>query len=185
MPAQDAKTLEFNECLKSDKMPYIINADLESMIKRIDECKNNPEKSSVTKIGEHIPCGYSIYTMYTEVKTMKKICESLIEHAMEIINFEKKKMIPVTKGQRELREKSKICYICRRKFIQKCASGKNYHKLRDHCYYTGKHSGAAHSLYNLKHNVPNEILVVFRNKSKFLTNVYCFIIKELANEFER
>ena len=101
MPAQDAKTLEFNECLKSDKMPYIINADLESMIKRIDECKNNLEKSSTTKIGEHIPCGYSIYTMYTEVKTMKKICESLREHAMEIINFEKKKMIPVTKEQRE------------------------------------------------------------------------------------
>ena len=35
-------------------MPYIIYVDLESLIKRIDECKNNPEKLSTTKIGEHI-----------------------------------------------------------------------------------------------------------------------------------
>ena len=46
--------------MKSDKTPYIIYADLESLIKKIDGCENNPENSSATKIGEHIPCGYSI-----------------------------------------------------------------------------------------------------------------------------
>ena len=40
-------------------MECIIDANLESMIKKIDNCKNNPEKSSTTKIGEHIPCGNS------------------------------------------------------------------------------------------------------------------------------
>ena len=48
--------LQFNQYIKSDKLLYIIYADLESLIKNIDECTNNSEKSSTTKIGEHIPC---------------------------------------------------------------------------------------------------------------------------------
>ena len=44
--------------MKSDEMAYIIYADLESLIKKIDGCANNPENSSITKIVEHIPCGY-------------------------------------------------------------------------------------------------------------------------------
>ena len=45
-------------------MPYIIYADIESLIKKIDKCANNPENSSTTKIVEHIPCGYSMSTMW-------------------------------------------------------------------------------------------------------------------------
>ena len=32
-------------------MPYIIYADIESLIRKIDECVNNSETSSTTKIG--------------------------------------------------------------------------------------------------------------------------------------
>ena len=35
-------------------MPYIIYADLECLVKRIEGCANNPQKSSTIKIGEHI-----------------------------------------------------------------------------------------------------------------------------------
>ena len=41
-------------------MPYIIYTDIESLIKKIDGCSNNPEKILTKKIGEHIPCGYSM-----------------------------------------------------------------------------------------------------------------------------
>ena len=58
------KILEFNQYMKSDKMPYIVYADIESLIKKIGGCANNPEKSSTTKIGEHIPCGYSMSTIW-------------------------------------------------------------------------------------------------------------------------
>ena len=53
-------------------MECIIDANLESMIKKIDNCKNNPEKSSTTKIGEHIPCGYSMSTIWTFDRTKNK-----------------------------------------------------------------------------------------------------------------
>ena len=47
---------------------------------------------------------------------MKKFCESLREHALNIINFEKKKIIPLTNEQLELNEKIKIYYICNKSF---------------------------------------------------------------------
>ena len=50
--------------MKSDKMPYINYADIKSLIKKIDGCTNNPEKSSTTKLYEHIPSGYSMPTIW-------------------------------------------------------------------------------------------------------------------------
>ena len=41
-------------------MPYIIYPDLQSLIKKIGGCSKNPKKSLTTKIGEHIPCRYSM-----------------------------------------------------------------------------------------------------------------------------
>ena len=58
---------------------------------------------------------------------------------------------------------------------------KHYRQARNNCHFTGKYRGAANSIFNLKFNVPNEILVVFHIGSN---NDYHFIIKELANNFE-
>ena len=65
--------------------------------------------------------------------------------------------------------------------MKKNAKDINYWKVRDHCHYTVKYRGTAHSICNLKFKVPNEIPVVFHNG---LSDDYHFIIKELANEFE-
>ena len=40
-------------------MPFIIYADLESLIEKIDGCKNKPQNSFTTKVGEHIPSNFS------------------------------------------------------------------------------------------------------------------------------
>ena len=58
---------------------------------------------------------------------------------------------------------------------------KNNKKVRDHCHYTVKFRGAAHSECNLRYKVPKEISIVFHDGS---TYDYHFIIKELAEEFE-
>ena len=72
-------------------------------------------------------------------------------------------------------------YICGKRILKKFANNKNYWKVWDHCCYTGKYRGVAHSICNLKFNVPNKIAIVFYNSSNY---DYHFIIKELANEFE-
>ena len=58
-------------------------------------------------------------------------------------------------------------------------SFKIYHKVRDHCHYTGQFRGAAHSICNLKYKTAKEIPVAFQNGSKY---DYHFIMEELAKE---
>ena len=60
MPSGDTKILEFNHYQKSDQDSFIIYADLECIIEKIDGCKNDPENSSTTKVSEPIPSGFSI-----------------------------------------------------------------------------------------------------------------------------
>ena len=54
------------------------------------------------------------------------------------------------------------------------ARNKNYRKVRDYYHYADKYRGAAHSNFNLKFNVPDEIPVVFHEDSSYN---YHFIIR--------
>ena len=97
MPFEDTKILEFNQYQKSHKAPFIIYADRECIIEKIEGCKNNPEHLSTTKESEHIPSGFLMSTVssfrnienkqdvYIGKDRMKKFCEFLREHVMKII----------------------------------------------------------------------------------------------------
>ena len=69
MPSEDAKILEFNQYRKSDKAPFILYADLKCIIERIDECKNNPENSSTTKVSKYILCQW--YFQYLQYRNLE------------------------------------------------------------------------------------------------------------------
>ena len=79
---------------------------------------------------------------------MKRFCTSLREHATNITNFQKKKMLPLTKEEPKSYQYAKACHICGKRIIKKFANDKNYLKDRDHCHFTGKYKGAAQSIYN-------------------------------------
>ena len=194
MPTKD-NNIKYNHGEKSMKVPFIIYADLECLLEKMSTCKNNPNESSTTKINKHTPSGYSIFTScsfdesrnklnyYRGKDCMKKFCKDLKELATRIINYEKKKIIPLTKEGKI----NYICYICKKEFDKSDTAGpssleckKNY-KVRDHCHFTGKYRGAAHNICNLRYKVPKEIPLVFHNGS---TYDYHFIIIELVKEFE-
>ena len=78
---------------------------------------------------------------------MEEFGKGLRENAMKIINYEKKEMTPLTDEETEFYENQKFCHICKKKF----STNKNDKKVRDHCHYTGKFRGAAHSICNLRH----------------------------------
>ena len=108
---------------------------------------------------------------------MKKFCSPLRAHATYMISFEKKKLLSLTKEGLKLHQDSTLCYICR-KNTQKLSKDKRFHKVRDHCHFMGKFRRTAHSICNLRFNVPNEIHAVFQNGSNY---EYHFIMKQLAN----
>ena len=86
---------------------------------------------------------------------MKKFI-SLTEHATNVINFEKKNMLPLTKEELKSHQDAKACYICQKRFLKRFANDKIYRKVRDHCHFIGKYRGAAHSICSLRFNVPND-----------------------------
>ena len=195
MPTKDNNIIKYNHGEKSMKLRFLIYADLECLLKKISTCQNNPNKSSTTKINKHTPSRYSIFTScsFDELKNkinyyrgddcMKKFCKDLREHAMKIINCEKKRMVPLTTEEKIHYNKQKICYICKKEFnnndttVSSSLERKKRQKVRDHCHYTGKYRGVAHNICNLRYKVPKEIHVVFHNGS---TYDYHFTIKELV-----
>ena len=55
MPSDDIEILEFNQYQKCDEASFIIYADLECIIEKINGCKNNRESSFKTKVSKYIP----------------------------------------------------------------------------------------------------------------------------------
>ena len=101
--AKKENILKYKNGEKSMKVPFIIYADSECLLGKIDNCHNNPEKSSTTKNHKHTASGYSLFSIcsfdvskkvldyYRNKVCMKSFCKDLKEHATKIINYEKKK----------------------------------------------------------------------------------------------
>ena len=89
-------------------------------------------------------------------------------------------MIPLTEEENNWHNMQKVCHICEKVFSTDY-NNKKYHKVKDHCHYTGEYRGAAHDICNLRYKIPKEISIVFHNGSKC---DYHFVIKELTNKFE-
>ena len=96
-------------------------------------------------------------------------------------------MIPLTDEENKSYEKQEICHICKKKFcldenVENEDNGnevdENFKQVKDHCHYTGKFRGAAHSIWNLNYKVPKNIPIVIHNAS-YDTH---FIINQLAKE---
>ena len=167
MPEEYNKILKDNQGEKSMKVPFIIYADLECLLEKINTGHNNPEKSSTTKINKNTPSCYSLFTYCSFDTTknkldycrgnenyMKNFCLELKEHGTKIINYEKKEMIPLTKKEEKKHNKREVCHICKKRFSTD--DNNKICKVRDHCHYTGKYRGAAHDICNLTYKIPKE-----------------------------
>ena len=156
----------------------MIYADLECLLEKMHSHQNNPKKSYTEKKAKHTPSGYSWFICYSfDVSKnelgyyrgkdcMEKFCKNLRENAMKIINYGKKEMIPLIDEETEFCENQKVSHICQKEFSTDTYDKnkfKLYHKVRDHCHYTGKFRGAAHSICNLKYKIPKEWNVNIRH----------------------
>ena len=106
----------------------------------------------------------------------------LKEGAMRIINYEKKETIPQTKEENKSYKEQETYHMCEEKFCmdKDNENYKNKRKVKDHCHYTGKFSGAAHSKCNLNYKIPKDIPIIIHNAS-YDTH---FIIIQLAEELK-
>ena len=126
MPNEDNKILKYNHGEKSMKNPFIIYADAESLLGKMSLFHNNPEKSSRTKINKHTRfpllthCSFDLtkkkLECYRGKDCMERFCEDLKEHAIKIINYVKKEMLPLTDEENKSYKKQKVCFTCKKGF---------------------------------------------------------------------
>ena len=91
-------------------------------------------------------------------------------------------MIPINCEENKYYEQQKACHICEGKFCMDKGDEnyKNKRNVKDHCHYTGKFRGPAHSKCNLNYKVRKDIPVIIHNAS-YDTH---FIINQLTEEFK-
>ena len=100
------ESLKYQPGVKSMKAPYIIVADIESLLRKMDTCANNPSKSSTEKKIEHEMCGYSLFTDCSFDKKNNKPDY-----------FEKKEMNLTPEEEFSFYMEDK-CYICNKPFYK-------------------------------------------------------------------
>ena len=81
-------------------------------------------------------------TLYRGEDCMQKFCTSLRECATNLINFEKKNMLPLTKEELKSQD-TKVCHIWGKRILKQFANDKK--KVRDHCHFASKYRSVAHS----------------------------------------
>ena len=102
---------------------------------------------------------------------------------MKIINYEEKEMILLNDEKNNYYEEQEACNICEGNFCtdEDDEDYKNKKKVKDHCHYTGKFRRAAHSIFNLRYKVPDNIPTIIIHNAIYDTH---FIINQLAKEFK-
>ena len=184
---QQGTFLRFKNFLYSEKAPFAAYADFESLIKPMDNCNPDPNKSYTKKYQKHEPISFSYYInssidgvfkpilrKYTKTKeedmdAMDVFIKWLEEDVKAIANIEEKEMI-FTEEDRKQFNKASDCWICG----EYLGNG----RVRDHCHYTGRYRGPAHNSCNLKYRKPKSISVFFHNLSGYDSHLF---IKKLGS----
>ena len=178
--------LRFKHHERSDRVPFIIYADTEALIKEMHNCDPNPQSSYTKKYQEHEPISFSYYIKcfddnvyepklrkYTGEDAMEKFVEWIEEDVKEIANIPDVEMIFGPDELNQFNSATK-CWICNEEFDD-TADEKGYRKnkkVKDHCHYTGRFRGAAHNSCNLKYKKPKFIPVVFHNLSGYDSHLF-------------
>ena len=195
MPPQNT-FLRFKNFRYSEKAPFAIYADFESLIKPMDNCDPDPNRSYTKKYQKHEPISFCYYiecfnnTLCKEIfndDTKRKQLKSYIKTKPEdpdaidvfikwleddvkfLANIKPKKMIFTKEDEKQFNMASD-CWICGEEL--------GNDRVRDHCHYTGCYRGAAHNTCNLKYRKPESVPVFFHNLTGYDSHLF---IKKLGS----
>ena len=187
MPPSDS-FIKFKNFLYSERAPFAIYADFESLLKPLDTCEPDPNKSYTHKYNKHEPVSFVYYIKSFNENVYKSTLRSYIkeneedpdvidvfinwlEDDVKIISELGNEPMKITPEEQEQFNKASNCWICGKLLNIK-------DRVRDHCHYTGRYRGAAHNICNLKYSKPNNISVFFHNLSGYDSHLF---IKKLNN----
>ena len=174
--------LKFKNFLYSERAPFAIYADFESIVKPLDTCEPDPNKSYTLKYQKHEPVSFVYYIKSFNENVYKSKLRSYVkeneedpdtidvfinwlEEDVKIIAELGNKKIVITAEEEEQFKQASNCWICGKLFNIE-------DRVRDHCHYTGRYRGAAHNICNLKYSKPNNISVFFHNLTGYDSHLF-------------
>ena len=129
MPTKLNKILKYNYSEKSLRTLFVICADLEYLLLKQQSCQNNLNKSCTERKAIPEPCGYALNLVCSFDSTqnkesfhrgrdcIKKFCSDLKELGTKIINYEQKRMIPLTDNENRSYKEQKIVTYVKKGFV--------------------------------------------------------------------
>ena len=187
MPKPDT-FIKFKNYLHSERAPFVIYADFESLLKPLDACEPDPNKSYTLKYQKHEPLSFVYYIKSFDESVYKSekriyikeneedpdlidVFLNWLESDVKIISELGNEPMKITKEEQEQFNQASNCWICGQLLNLE-------DRVRDHCHFTGRYRGAAHNRCNLKYRKPNNISVFFHNLSGYDSHLF---IKKLNN----
>ena len=181
MPKPDTY-IKFKNYLYSERAPFAIYADFESILKPLDTCKPDPNKSYTHKYQKHEPLSFVYYIKSFDESVYKSTLRKYVkeneedpdpidvfinwlEEDVKIISGLGNEPMKITAEEEEQFKQASNCWIC----------GKLLNiddRVRDHCHFTGRYRGAAHNICNLKYSKPNNISVFFHNLTGYDSHLF-------------
>ena len=175
MPTKDNSLLKFNNYHKQQPTPFVIYADIEALLQKVERGQPDSNESYTERFQRHIDCGsaYKVVCCYDD-KYSKDICiyrgenavHKFLEQMLEEVNYckdivkrEFNKPLKMTDDDELSFRLEDKCHICDNRYTDKDI------RVRDHCHITGKYRGSAHQECNLKLRIPENIKipVIFHN----------------------
>ena len=195
MPTKDNSILKFNNYHKQQPVPFVIYADFEALLQKVEKGQPDSDKSYTEEFQRHIDCGsaYKVVCCYDD-NYSKDICiyrgenavykflEQMLEevnYCKDIVKREFNKPLKMTDDDELSFKLEDKCHICGEIYKDKDV------RVRDHCHITGKYRGSAHQDCNLKLRLnPEEIKipVILHNLRGYDSHLLMQNIGEIAKK---
>ena len=190
VPNGDQKFVCFKNYKNKEKVPYVIYADMESILKPVTD-KNIYQEHVPAAIGYYVQFSYdnslSFYRAYRGEDCIQWFTRELKQFSedVETAFLCPYDIDPLTAAQESAFQKATLCHICGEHFAE------NDVKVRDHFHLTSGNNnngdlttnfrGAAHAKCNILYPDSHVIPVIFHNLSAYDAS---FIIKSIALDIE-
>ena len=181
MPKPDT-FIKFKNYLHAERAPFVVYADFESILKPLEACKPDPNKSYTLKYQKHEPLSFVYYIKSFDESVYKSTLRKYVkeneddpdpidvfinwlESDVKIISELGNEPMKITEEEQEQFNKASRCWIC-----EKLLNLED--RVRDHCHFTGRYRGAACNICNLKYRKPNNISVFFHNLTGYDSHLF-------------
>ena len=195
MPTTDEK-LKFKHPFKKLRCPFVVYADFECLTEELTK----PEGGEIKTYNyqEHKPCGFMLNLvnavditnqecLYRGEDAVNVFCNNLSEIRDDIKErMQENKEIGMTDEDTEAFNNATHCFKCGEEFRNTYKTEKEaekYKKVRDHCHFTGRYRGCAHSICNLNYcNTRFKIPVFFHNMKNYHGHLITQNAEKLSNK---